>query len=1115
MKLQKFLRLAGLVQALWALYACNTTPVTEPPSRKMRAGEYYQLGLQQLDSAKFNASLISLSTALSAYEEEKNVYGSILSLRQIATVQAELGELPRASENISKAMLLQGAYANDSLLLLASLQLTAGSIFQKKNQLAQADSLYTRALSIRRRQLGDDHPAIAELYRHQGRVAFVKGDYVTSLSLANRAYAINKKHLSAFHPEQAYLHSLLGAIYDQKADYDRAKMHYDSCLVINQRVHGPNHPETGKVYVNLGNLYNMRGSILKARENFTAALKILRGAYGEKHSTVASVYNNMAVLDVEGGDADKAILYYKNAADIFAEKLGPDNMQVAICYGNIAAAHLRMKRPDAALESLQKSLAIRRRNAPEDHPIFGPSYITLSAVYNAKNDLDSAIYFANKAATIYTRQNISVHPVLAEAYFAMAEVFGKQKQLEKSLAQLRKVETIFLETNGRESIKLAQAYNRMAMAHYDLDRLDSSMHYYQKAAAVIAPNLSASSVADPASHRLIRSPIYLIWSLHGKARTFTKLYYSSRGWNLNHLFQALDTYKMVCILMERTVGSFTDKEAKLYLLETANAIYTDAMEVAFALYRKTNDEAYINEAFAFSEKNKNVLLLEFLKQAHARNTAGLPDSLAQAEELVQADIHFYEKQLFDETLKPDTLRDSGKIRLWQAALTERKKKQSELNTTLEENFAEYYRLKYRTPVASVANVQSRLTASQVLLEYFVSDSALYLFTISQNRQHFFRLEKRPDMETQVAGLREALLANDFPKYIQHAQNLYATLLPEAAVKILSAYRNWIVVPDGALGYIPFDLLLPPGADIRSGDYLHLPYLVRNHQISYDYSATFAYANDQRQATQRHNGKMLGFAPKFTQPGFPAPPASLVAYKDVVRGGFDNLKGARTELAAISSIFSGQYFNNQQATERNFKDNVGSNGIIHLATHAVIDDDNPAYSHLVFEMDPADELEDGRLFSYEIYNLRLQAELVTLSACNTGFGKISKGEGIMSLARGFAYAGCPNIVMSLWPAPDQATAFIMERFYKALAGGVSKEEALHQAKLSYLQESDLNTANPYFWGSFVFIGEPGPLTVQSPGRPGFRLMLISIAGIATIFVAGTFWWYRRRRYAATA
>ena len=162
-----------------------------------------------------------------------------------------------------------------------------------------------------------------------------------------------------------------------------------------------------------------------------------------------------------------------------------------------------------------------------------------------------------------------------------------------------------------------------------------------------------------------------------------------------------------------------------------------------------------------------------------------------------------------------------------------------------------------------------------------------------------------------------------------------------------------------------------------------------------------------------------------------------------------------------------------ANEAVFKSNAIDYGILHLATHAIIDGENPLNSYLIFTS-TGDSTEDNNLYAWELYNMRLNAQMAVLSACNTGFGKLQRGEGVMSLGRAFAYAGVPSIVMSLWPAEDESTADLMGYFYEALAEGQSKDEALRNAKLRFLKEMPPSKHHPFYWAGFVVQGDAGPL-----------------------------------------
>lgn len=207
-----------------------------------------------------------------------------------------------------------------------------------------------------------------------------------------------------------------------------------------------------------------------------------------------------------------------------------------------------------------------------------------------------------------------------------------------------------------------------------------------------------------------------------------------------------------------------------------------------------------------------------------------------------------------------------------------------------------------------------------------------------------------------------------------------------------------------------------------------------------------------------------------------------------------LPGIKKEVRLISRIIKSKVFEEEEATEYNFRKNAEQYDILHLAMHAFINDSVPAFSSLAFTQVETDDLQkEGLLNTLDIYNLKLKAKLAVLSACNTGTGQLRKGEGIMSLARGFLYAGCPSIIMSLWEVDDESGTKIMASFYKNLKKGESKDEALRMAKLEYLASVNSRKAHPHYWLSFVSIGDNSPMYI-SYDFYFFLFLILALLGI---------------------
>ncbi|MCK4343792.1 MAG: CHAT domain-containing protein, partial [Bacteroidales bacterium] len=284
-------------------------------------------------------------------------------------------------------------------------------------------------------------------------------------------------------------------------------------------------------------------------------------------------------------------------------------------------------------------------------------------------------------------------------------------------------------------------------------------------------------------------------------------------------------------------------------------------------------------------------------------------------------------------------------------------------------------------------------------------------------------------------------------------------------------KKLIIIPDGKLAFIPFEVLLSRFPGDKSFNYSSLPYLIRDYTINYSYSATLLFAGTSPDKIP--GNKLLAFAPAYEYGDTKNSNVEELYRTYNIGGELLPLLGTKNEVNIISGLVRGDVFSGVKATEKNLKSLQAGYKILHLALHTFIDNENPMYSKLVFTQD-GDTTEDGLLNTWEIYNMDLNAEMVVLSACNTGSGKLRRGEGIISLARGFKYAGVPGIVMTLWSVGDDSSADLMGSFYKYLSRSNRKDEALRYAKLDYLESVSPTEAHPYFWAGYVTIGDAKPV-----------------------------------------
>ena len=359
--------------------------------------------------------------------------------------------------------------------------------------------------------------------------------------------------------------------------------------------------------------------------------------------------------------------------------------------------------------------------------------------------------------------------------------------------------------------------------------------------------------------------------------------------------------------------------------------------------------------------------------------------------------------------------------------------------------------------------------NNVVLEYSVGDSSSCLWVITKSGHKLYRLPARKKLQEQIETIRFGLLdpqqsISEF--FTQAGISLYNELV-KPAEPFLSKKSKLVIIPDGVLNYLPFQVLLTENTKIKAEtSYMEFPYLAKKYPVSYAQSAsvlnTLISAKVQSNSSAAKSRKLLAF-------GDPV-------YGDTSlnpRNKYQRLEFSSREIENIASFFpegSPVIFLRNNATEEKLKQNneLDKFNYIHFAVHGLIDEDNPDLSSIVLTSNRSAD-EDGFLQASEISDLKLNADLVVLSACQTGLGKLVRGEGIVGLTRAFMYAGTPSVVVSLWSVSDASTSVLMSSFYKNLIkNNLNKTDALRRAQLSLI--SNEKYAHPFYWAPFVLIGD---------------------------------------------
>ncbi|MEZ4687577.1 MAG: CHAT domain-containing protein [Bacteroidia bacterium] len=388
---------------------------------------------------------------------------------------------------------------------------------------------------------------------------------------------------------------------------------------------------------------------------------------------------------------------------------------------------------------------------------------------------------------------------------------------------------------------------------------------------------------------------------------------------------------------------------------------------------------------------------------------------------------------------------------------------------------------------------------RALVHFFVAEKAIYSLYVQKDKVAFNKTELdsllNQSLETfrksvsEVPDSRDAEVA--FHSCRKHAYLIYSRLLQPLFRQYPEA-THITIIPHGQLSTIPFESLITDPAE-EADSYQELPYLLRTKTISYAYSVTSLLNHSRGQIG--HGA--LAIAPSFAREGSPGDRSP----DEVVRGNLTKLEWTTEEARKVHALYGGKLLLGDRASEGLFKENLGQFGIIHIASHALLHEEEPTLSRIFFSISD-DSSEDGSLFLEEIFGMDFHDKIICLSACNTAWGKLTRSDGLLSLARGFHYAGSPSLMATLWQAHDRSSFLISTRFHQELNNGNPLDDAMRQAKISYLENADALKGHPYYWAHMLVIGEtqirPGKSGYPDPIYAGLIFMLIAGIGFIQIY-----------------
>ena len=956
--------------------------------------------------------------------------------------------------------------------------------FQKELQIDSAMAGYEQALSSGTLSLRDS--ALAH-----SQIAF---NLITQLGQNGQAQLLIEQYLPHYESgndslAMAHLYYAQG-VYQDWTGQDSAKYWHMKALGIRERELGEQSLEVADSHFAIAEMYRFISDFSQAGDHYQKALEIRNALLEESDIHLGFTYYGLASIDRSMGDYSNALIYGEKALNILKSQPGFEyNKSLLTAAGNCM---ILLGNINTQIENLQ-SESFYLEGIDLVIKAYGDKYQQLTNFYNNLSNL-----YIEKGDSLQSAQTQSGSDLVAlntERYFILAKNYARKavaipnssplehsrsiNQMGVSLTRLKLYDSaqwylnrsLEIRQQRTEQVPLAYAYHQLGKYHEQKKEYQQALESFQNALMLLIDDFSNENVLENPEFDgdFYHPTVYEI--VLNKASCLRDLYLETKDTLV--LSKAFSLYLSLDRLSDLRRNSEIRDESKLMWQKYIREPFEKGIDCAFKLYQISGDPKYAQAAFGLMEKNKYLLLFKSLTGASSieQGKVGVPDSAIQLEASYKIQMAGVNQQL----MKGQFMDQQDSLNLEDHKF-EIARQQKALMEYFADNYPNYYITKYDSVNIDLSEFDAQLDSRNTqFVEYYWGEQAVYGLALSGAKLKFLNLGSSTELQQQITRYLDYLQSGSSITDLQTYRE-FSTLGYELYKKIVAPLLDTagadgvVVVPDGPLADLPLGALIKTPIEVLDQvDYRKVDYLIHSYRFTVAYSANVLNQNWQKK--------------------YPTTARSLAGFSHTT------LPGSAQELAALKKIVNLKAFNQEDASEANFKKISANFDVLHLAVHGETDLQNPENSRLLFNS--SGEHEDGVLNAYELYDLDINARLTVLSACETGIGKYYPGVGVFSMARGFAYAGCPSIIMSLWQTPDISSAALMQTFYQELAGGAHIDEALRQAKLNHLKNQDEFGAHPKFWAAYVPLGSTEPLFTGKPQSKSF--IWLGLLGILVLII----------------
>lgn len=764
--------------------------------------------------------------------------------------------------------------------------------------------------------------------------------------------------------------------------------------------------------------------------------------------------SNMAVFYNEQGNLEKAhqlMLYSYEKKKKLRESNDSDLASTLIQLGQ---AKISLQDYDDAINYLQKGIEHFKSNALKNPYWQAAGLHGLAEVYTAKKNTALAKIYYEQSEELFKEALGNEYDMEFLSFLRNKSLFmAENSEPEEALKTAHNAYDYVLKNGGEDNFSRLKQFINLAQVNYKLGNYQQALDWIEQANQYLNKTASAADAKQIAFNK----PLLILL----KSLATYELETNKDSNFLKQLLNNLD--EATAILEERKTTVFKNEDITV-LMSDYYEISSFSKKIALELYQKNHDLKALNKLIELHESGIYHRIRSRLNLKNNISFTDIPKTIIERETNLK-------KELSSSLNSAEDIKEFISLNdNWNSFLD-----------SLKNEYPKYYKMRYATIKEPIDNIQTTIADHTTLVRYIYIDTILHAVLINNSEKHIIKLDAK-DLNKNINSLSQNFLSID--KSAELYFQLYKQLWQPFENKIKT--NHVIVIPDGLLFNLSFESLITNKIDDFSEMKNHS--LLSKYIISYNYSLLLVNNNESKTV---YNDNFIAFAPEFTSK---MKSEYQISITDSIGLDYTYLKllpqPFTKELAKVSSkLLKGEAFLNENASKHIFTKSAKEHKIIHIGTHAESNNISPELSRLIFAKNVNDTIatDDNSLYTYEIYNQNLSSNLAILTACETGKPSYQAGEGMISLAHAFNYAGSESMLTSLWKIDEQSSAQIIETFYGYLKKGLTKDEALQKAKLDFIATAKGRTKHPQYWAGLVLIGDTAPIDLKTSSNLVFWML----------------------------